>query len=132
MVMPFFVDPSESSETAFPSFQLFYQERKVLDETLLKADQADRTQRESLPPVSPPSSPSPGFCGGHMWVTLSSLTSPVDFFLLSLESNYYSVARVGRLHQEQEVRKASRAAVFLPGPDPPVSSHGLQSMYSSV
>lgn len=43
MVMPFFVAPSESSEMAFRSFQLFYQESKVLDETLLKADQADRT-----------------------------------------------------------------------------------------
>lgn len=35
------------------------------------------------------------------------------FFLLSLQSKYYSVARVERHHQEQEVRKASRAAVSL-------------------
>lgn len=60
-----------------------------------------------------------------MWVTQSALSSPMDFFLLSLTSKYYSVARVGRHHQEQEVKKASRAAVFLPGPDPPISSHDL-------
>lgn len=60
-----------------------------------------------------------------MWVTQSALSSPVDFFLLSLESKYYSVARVGRHHQEQEVKKASREAVFLPSPDPPSSSHDL-------
>lgn len=69
------------------------------------------TKQTGLGVIRPPVSPSPGFCGGHMWVALSTPTSLVDFFLLSLQSKYYSVARVGRHHQEQEVKKASRAAV---------------------